>query len=119
MLASSGHDVRVFCPSVNLSPSEKKTHIHKGVNITRFGAHKRIDDTLVDWFELIVENHRRQPFDVLHAYFLTQAGFVAAYTGKFIHVPSVVSMRGNDIERAPFDPAKFSHVMYALQRRYR
>ena len=81
----------------------------------RFGAHKRVDDTLVDWFELIVEEHKRDPFDVLHAYFLTQAGFVAAYAGKYLNIPSVVSIRGNDIERAPFDPSKFSHVMYALQ----
>lgn len=81
----------------------------------RFGAHKRVDDTLTDWFELIVEEHQRDPFDIIHAYFLTQAGFVAAYAGRYLNIPSVVSIRGNDIERAPFDPAKFSHSMYALQ----
>jgi glycosyltransferase involved in cell wall biosynthesis len=32
-----------------------------------------------------------------------------------LNVPSVVSIRGNDIERAAFDPSRFSHVMYALQ----
>jgi glycosyltransferase involved in cell wall biosynthesis len=74
-----------------------------------------VDDTLADWFELVVEEHRRDPFDILHAYFLPQAGFVAAYAGKYLGTPSVVSIRGNDIERAAFDPAKFSHVMYALQ----
>jgi glycosyltransferase involved in cell wall biosynthesis len=100
---------------VNLSPSEKRTHIYNGIQITRFGAHKRVDDTLLDWFEQIVEEHRRLPFDVLHAYFLAQAGFVASYAGKYLNLPSVVSIRGNDIERAPFDPGKFSHVMFALQ----
>jgi glycosyltransferase involved in cell wall biosynthesis len=115
LLASAGHNVRVLCPSSNLSPSETRTHIQGGVCSTRFGAHKRVDDTLVDWFERIVDEHKRLPFDVLHAYFLTQAGFVVAYAGKYLHVPSVVSIRGNDIERAPFDPGKFSHVMYALQ----
>ena len=70
---------------------------------------------MVDWFEVVVDEHRRTSFDVLHAYFLTQAGFVAAYAGKYLHVSSVVSIRGNDVERAPFDPGKFSHVMYALQ----
>ena len=105
----------MLCPSLNLPASEKRTLTHSGVSVTRFGVHKRVDDTLVDWFELIVEEHRRQPFDVLHAYFLTQAGFVATYTGKYLNLPSVVSIRGNDIERAMFEPAKFSHVMYALQ----
>jgi glycosyltransferase involved in cell wall biosynthesis len=115
LLASAGHTVRVFSPSVNLSCSERWTHTHSGVSVTRFGPHKRVDDTFVDWFELIVEEHTRLPFDVLHAYFLSQAGFVTTYTGKYLNVPSVVSIRGNDIERAPFDSGKFSHVMYALQ----
>lgn len=74
-----------------------------------------MDDTLVDWFELVVEAHTQEPFDILHAYFLTQAGFVATYAGKYLNIPSVVSIRGNDIERAAFDPSRFSHVMYALQ----
>jgi hypothetical protein len=107
--------VRVFCPSPSLSPSETRTLSRSGVSVTRFGAHKRVDDTLVDWFELDREAHSREPFDVLHAYFLTQAGFVAAYAGKYLNLPSVVSIRGNDIERAAFDPSRFSHVMYALQ----
>jgi glycosyltransferase involved in cell wall biosynthesis len=115
LLASVGHEVRVICPSLSLPPSETRTLPSSGVNVTRFGAHKRVDDTLVDWFELLTAEHKREPFDVFHAYFLTQAGFVAAYAGKYLNVPSIVSIRGNDIERAAFDPAKFSHVMYALQ----
>lgn len=115
LLTAAGHKVRVFCPSLSLSPSDRRALIYSGISVTRFGAHKRTDDTLVDWFEFVVEEHEREPFDVLHAYFLTQAGFVASYAGKYLNVPSVVSIRGNDIERAPFDPAKFSHVMYALQ----
>ena len=115
LLASAGHHVRVFCPGSNLLPSEKRTLTHSGVSVTRFGAHKRLDDTLVDWFELIIAEHKREPFDLLHAYFLTQAGFVATYAGKYLNMPSVVSIRGNDIERAAFDPSKFSHTIYALQ----
>lgn len=123
LLTSVGCEVRVFAPTLNpsvklrasLLPSEQRTLLSNGIPITRFGAHKRVDDTLVDWFELIVEEHKREPFDILHAYFLTQAGFVATYAGKYLNIPSVVSIRGNDIERAAFDPAKFSHTMYALQ----
>lgn len=115
LLSAAGHDVRLFAPSSNLPPTIKQTLRSGGVHVTRFGAHKRVDDTLVDWFELIVEEHKREPFDVIHAYFLPMAGFVGTYAGKYLSVPSVVSIRGNDIERAAFDPSKFSHVMYALQ----
>ncbi len=115
LLSSAGHEVRVFAPSSNLPPSEKRTLNSNGINITRFGTRKRVDDTLVDWFELIIEEHNHEPFDIFHAYFLPQAGFVATYAGKYLNIPSVVSIRGNDIERAAFDPSKFSHVIYALQ----
>lgn len=115
LLSSAGHDVRLFAPTLSLPPSIQQSHRSGGVHVTRFGAHKRVDDTLVDWFELIVEEHEREPFDLIHAYFLPMAGFVGAYAGKYLNIPSVVSIRGNDIERAAFDPSKFSHVMYALQ----
>ena len=115
LLSSVGHDVRVYAPSPGLTPSEKRTLPFSGVSLTRFGTSKRVEDTLVDWFELIVEEHAREPFDLLHAYFLTSAGFVATHAGKYLNLPNVVSIRGNDIERAAFDPSRFSHAMYALQ----
>jgi glycosyltransferase involved in cell wall biosynthesis len=115
LLASAGHHVRVFAPTLNLPVSEPRTLASNGVQVTRFGAHKRVDDTLVDWFELLTEEHKRDPFDVLHAYFLTQAGFVAAYAGNYLGVPSVISARGNDLERAIFDPSRAAHILYALE----
>jgi len=115
LLSAAGQEVRVFVPTLSLPPTIRQSQYTGGVHITRFGAHKRVDDTLVDWFELIVEEHRRDPFDLLHAYFLPTAGFVGAYAGKYLNIPSLVSIRGNDIERAAFDPGKFSHLMYALQ----
>ena len=113
-LASAGHDVRIFSPTLSLPATIKQSQRSGGVHVTRFGAHKRMDDTLVDWFGLVVEEHKRESFDLIHAYFLPMAGFVGTYAGKYLGVPSVVSIRGNDIERAAFDPSKFSHVMYAL-----
>ena len=115
LLASAGNQVQVFAPTLNLSASEKRILFSNGVNVTRFGARKRVDDTLVDWLELLVEEHRRASFDVIHAYFLTQAGFVAAYAGRYLNVPSVVSARGNDLERAVFDPSRAAHILYSLQ----
>jgi glycosyltransferase involved in cell wall biosynthesis len=115
LLSGAGHEVQVFAPTSGLPPSEVRTHASNGVSATRFGARKRVDDTLVDWFELVTKEHRRKGFDILHGYFLAQAGFVATYAGKYSKIPSVVSIRGNDIERAALDPSKFSHVMYALE----
>jgi glycosyltransferase involved in cell wall biosynthesis len=113
--AEYAHAVRVFSPTGNLLPSEQRTLPSSGAIVTRFGSHKRMDDTLVDWFDLIIAEHTRDPFDVLHAYFLTQAGFIATLAGRYLNIPSVVSIRGNDVDRAAFDPSRFSHTMFALQ----
>lgn len=115
LLASAGHQVYVFAPSVNLPVTETRALSSNGIRLTRFGAHKRVDETLVDWYELLMQEHKRAPFDVIHAYFLTHAGFVAAYAGNYLNVPSVVSARGNDLDRDIFDPARATHILYALQ----
>ena len=115
LLASAGHSLHVFSPTLSLSGFERRTVDMNGIAVTRFGAHKRVDDTLQAWFELVVDEHKRQRFDLLHAYFLVQAGFVTAYAGKYLQVPSVVSARGNDLERAVFDPSRAAHILYALR----
>lgn len=115
LLISAGHSVHVSAPTLSLPASARRSAAHHKGSVTRFGAHKRVDDTLLDWFELVVEEQRREPFDVIHGYFLVHAGFVAAYLGRYLHVPSVVSARGNDVDRAVFDPSRAAHILYALE----
>ena len=115
LLTSAGHQVCVFAPSVNLPVAETRSLSSNGIHVTRFGAHRRVDETLVDWFELLIQEHNCGPFDVIHAYFLTHAGFVAAHAGRYLNVPSVVSARGNDLDRDIFDPARAAHILYTLQ----
>lgn len=115
MLIAAGHRVDVFAPTTTLVPGETSCVDQGGITVHRLGAHKRTDDTLADWFGYLVARHYESPFDLLHAYFITQAGFVATYAGRFLGVPSMVSARGNDLDRAVFDPGKAAHVLYALQ----
>ena len=51
LLTSAGHEVRVFAPTLSAPPSETRTLLSNGIHLTRFGAHKRVDDTLVDCFD--------------------------------------------------------------------
>lgn len=115
LLAAAGHETRVYAPDGQLSAYGRQTISSNKVGVTRFGIRKQIEDTLLDWHDLIAAEHQRVPFDLLHAFSLSRAGFVATYAGKYLGIPSVVTLRENDIERAPFDPAKFSHAIYALQ----
>lgn len=115
LLAGAGHRVHVIGPSSALAPGQVQCDENEVVTVSRIGSQRRTDATLADWFGYLVAQHQARPFDVLHAYFVTAAGFVAAYAGRVLGVPSVVSARGNDLDRAVLDPTKAAHTLYALQ----
>lgn len=109
LLASSGHTVHVFAPGTHPARQRDSLILHQ------INPNKHAKDTLADWFETILRVHASQEFDLLHGYFLPQAGFLAAYAGRYLGIPSVVSARGNDLDRAIFDGQKAAHIFYALQ----
>ncbi len=115
MLVAAGHRVDVFAPTTTLAPGEISCAEQNGFSVHRLGAHKRTDDTLADWFSVLVASHNESRFDLLHAYFITQAGFIATYAARWLGLPAIVSARGNDLDRAVFDPGKAAHVLSALQ----
>ena len=56
--------------------------------------------------------HRMQPFDVLLAYFVYPAGYVATGLGECLEIPVVCSCRGNDISKDIFiDPQTVATVL--------
>ncbi len=114
-LAAAQHTVEVFAPSKQVAPGAVASEHQAGVHVRRLGAHQRTDDTLADLLAALVAAHETQPYDLFHGFYLVQAGFVAAYAGHYTGTPSVVSARGNDLDRAVLDPGKAAHVLYALQ----
>ena len=116
-LVGAGHGATVVVPDVALLPGQVTQIVtDDGVVVYRLGVHKRADDTRVDWFELVVRLHREVGFDVLHGYYLLGAGMVTVYAARYLGVPSVVSARGNDLERSVFDPAQTGGIVWALER---
>ncbi|HEY1291945.1 MAG TPA: glycosyltransferase [Chloroflexota bacterium] len=41
--------------------------------------------------------HRRRPFDVLHAFWATESGLLATLAGKLLRVPTLVSLAGGEL----------------------
>jgi len=115
LLVSAGHAVKVFAPTTSLPTGDEYCFEHEAVRVHRFGAHKQTADTLSDWFDRVTSQHKAEGADLLHAFFLPQAGFVSAFAGSYLRLPSVISARGNDLDRAIFDPARAAHILYALQ----
>jgi len=66
------------------------------------GGLRRRAATLGLWrtaFELLVREHHRQPFDVLHAFWATESGCLAALAGRRLRVPVLVSLAGGELVR--------------------
>ncbi len=119
LLATTGTEIHVAAPTKSVAAGQTTTThtttTHNTVTIHRVGAYRRTDETLSTWFDTIVYHHTATPFDLLHGYFIPQAGFVATFAGHYLGIPSVVSARGNDLDRAIFEPSKAAHILYALQ----
>jgi glycosyltransferase involved in cell wall biosynthesis len=48
-------------------------------------------------FGVLREEHRRRPFDVLHAFWATESGLLAATAGRLLGVPTLVSLAGGEL----------------------
>jgi len=114
-LTRVGHTVCVSVPTTTIAPGSITTSDDDGVSVFRIGAHRRADDTLADWFDHIIALHAAHRFDIIHAMYIAQPAFVAVTVARYLGLPSVISARGNDLDRAAFDPARFSQTVWSLQ----
>ncbi|MBN1139670.1 MAG: glycosyltransferase [Anaerolineae bacterium] len=114
-LAQTGQAVTVSALDASLPPGIATTGDDEGVPVLRLGPHRRTDDTLAGWFDQVVALHVAQNLDLIHALYITQPAFVAVTAARYLGRPSVISARGNDLDRTAFDPGKFSQILWALQ----
>ncbi|HEV7666231.1 MAG TPA: glycosyltransferase [Chloroflexota bacterium] len=49
----------------------------------------------------VAAEHRRRRFDVLHAFWATESGFLTALAGRLLGVPTVVSLAGGELVHLP------------------
>ena len=115
LLAQAGHEVHVCVPGASLPPGKVQKAVENGVGVHRLGPQKKMHDTLTDWFELVTGLGREHSFDLLHGFFAAYAGYLATYAARYLGARSVVSVRGNDLDRLIFDPARAPFILYALE----
>jgi glycosyltransferase involved in cell wall biosynthesis len=113
-LRGLGHDVEVLALSAAGRPGGVEREERDGVRVSRLGALRREEDSSAALFDLVVRRHAEAPFDLVHGLYLVRAGFLAAYTGSYLGLPSVVSARGNDLDRSLLDPGRAAFVLRAL-----
>ena len=68
------------------------------------GAEARRGAALGVWRKtmgLLIQEHRRKRFDVLHAFWATESGFLTAIAGRLLRVPTLVSLAGGELVALP------------------
>jgi glycosyltransferase involved in cell wall biosynthesis len=94
------HEVRVLAVRY---PYQVGTYAIDGARVIALGGGvRRGPATAGLWravFETLRREHRRQPFDVLHAFWATESGLLTALAGRWLRVPTVVSVAGGELVR--------------------
>lgn len=114
-LTEAGAAVEAFALAADLPPGgQRLEELGDMVPVWRLGPARDSEETQALLFERLCARHNEAPFDVIHGLYLVRSGFLAAYAGRYLGLPSVVSARGNDLDRSVHDPARAAHVLRAL-----
>ena len=83
--------------------------------VYRVGRFREWDSTMPHTLNLLDWLHSRNRYDAVWGHYLSLAGFLAAWFGKLNGIPSIVSIRGNDLDRDVFPPGDFARLEWTLK----
>ncbi len=69
----------------------------------------------VDMHYALLELAGERQYDLLQAFYASITGFPTVYAARELNIPSVVSIRGNDIIRDVFQAERFPYLKWALE----
>jgi glycosyltransferase involved in cell wall biosynthesis len=113
-LASLGHEIDVVCWTRSLDAG---VVVQEQGNpaVFRLGRFREWDSTLPHTFNLLDWMVSLNRYDAIWGHYLNPAGFAAAFFGKQNGIPSIVSIRGNDLDREMFPPGDFARLEWTLR----
>jgi glycosyltransferase involved in cell wall biosynthesis len=114
-LAALGHTVHVVTLTRDLpAGSVERTQLADGLHRYRLGQSKNLDFTLQQALTFLEWLHGHERFGLLWGHFVQTAGFLAAWLGRRLGVPSLLALRGNDFDRQVFPPGDFARLHWCL-----
>jgi L-malate glycosyltransferase len=69
----------------------------------------------VDMHYALLELARERQYDLMQAFYASITGFPTVYAAQELNIPSIVSIRGNDIIRDVFQSERFPYLKWALK----
>ena len=99
--------------------SECKTSERDGILVHRLHPAVRSrtakeQDYLCDLFQQLKNLHQQYQFNVFHAFFINEMGFLTTLLAKEIGIPVINSIRGADLHKHIFSPPQFGQIAWTL-----
>lgn len=86
-----------------------------GARVHRLGRAASSEDSLRMLYEAAVGLGRSCDHDLVHGFYATFAGYVAVLAARRLDRPSVLSLRGNDVDRGLFQGSRAFFLDHALR----
>lgn len=112
-LASLGAYVDVVCWTRALEAGQVE-RAEGNPGVYRIGRFREWDSTMPHTLNLLDWLRGTHPYSAVWGHYLSVAGFLATWFGNLNAIPSVVSIRGNDLDRDVFPPGDFSRAEWTL-----
>lgn len=109
-----GWVVDVVTWSRYLQPGEVVVDQGEAGKVYRMGLYRHWDATMSHTLNLLDGLHLEQPIDAVWGHYLFPAGFLGVWFGRQHQLSTMVSARGNDIDRALFPPGDFARLQWTL-----
>jgi glycosyltransferase involved in cell wall biosynthesis len=119
VLCQLGVEVDVLTWSKSLPPGEvllPKPSIPQAPQLYRVGRYRHWDMTMPLTLNLLEWLQQRRQYNALWGHYLFPGGFLATWFAELKSLPSIVSARGNDIDREMFPPGDFGRLQWTLER---
>jgi glycosyltransferase involved in cell wall biosynthesis len=113
-LAWMGHEVDVVTWTRMLEPG-RVVREEGAPPVYRMGRFRGWDMTMPHTQILLEWLAGAESYDAVWGHYLFPGGFLAAWFGRLHGIPSLVSVRGNDIDREMFPPGDFARLQWTLR----
>ncbi len=110
-----GEDVHVMVLSKEVAPGSCGHRVVDGVHMHPVGRLPTDHDTMAALVQHTVDVCEAEGASLVHGIYAVDAGFAAVMAAAQLMLPSVVSMRGNDGDRAPYRRQDLPFVSHALK----
>ncbi len=115
-----GIDVDVLAWTRTLAPgamnSERVTLPTGSITLHRLGLFGSWDSSMQHTLNVLDWLHQRAHYRAVWGHYVFPAGFMAVWFAELHGLASIVSARGNDIDRLMFPPGDFARLRWTLER---